>query len=114
MTAGLPTQTNATGKGSKTVREYLEKHYVRAPAAAATAPYAPYDWRGCIVQTEEIAADDRLTTKLAVQALLEVAAPSEQGKTIEVAIMRNGCVPDGAQRALVASGYCNVACTGNQ
>jgi hypothetical protein len=41
-------------------------------------------------QTDEIAADDRQTTKLAVKALLEVASVDDSGKNIEVAVMRAG------------------------
>ena len=58
---------NATGKNSKTVREFLEKHY-----------------------TDEIAADDAATIKLTVQALMEVASVDDTGKNIEVAVIRPG------------------------
>jgi 20S proteasome subunit alpha 4 len=60
-------KANATGRNSKTVREFLEKHY-----------------------TDEKAADDQQTIKLTVQALLEVAAVDDTGKNIEVAIVRKG------------------------
>lgn len=60
-------KANATGRNSKTVREFLEKHY-----------------------TDEVAADDRQTIKLAVKALLEVASVDDSGKNIEVAVMRAG------------------------
>jgi 20S proteasome subunit alpha 4 len=55
-------KANATGRNSKTVREFLEKNY------------------------EESSGDD--TVKLAVKALLEVVEPNS--KNIEVAVMRNG------------------------
>jgi hypothetical protein len=41
-------------------------------------------------QTDEIADDDRQTTKLAVKALLEVASVDDSGKNIEVAVMSAG------------------------
>jgi len=60
-------KANATGRNSTTVREFLEKKY-----------------------TDDIAADDRLTTKLAVEALMEVASVDDSGKNIEIAVMRPG------------------------
>ncbi|RWR99169.1 proteasome subunit alpha type-7-like isoform 2, partial [Leptotrombidium deliense] len=54
-------KANATGKSGKTVKEYLEKNY-----------------------SAEYAANDDLTIKLAIKALLEVV----QGKNLEVAVMR--------------------------
>lgn len=54
-------KANATGRNSKTVREFLEKNY------------------------EETTGDD--TVKLAVKALLEVVEPGS--KNIEVAVMQN-------------------------
>ena len=45
----IPAQANATGRGSKTVREFLEKNY-----------------------TDDIAESEHDTIKLAVKALLEV------------------------------------------
>jgi len=56
-------KANAIGKNSKTVREYLEKNY-----------------------TDEVAASDDETTKLAVNALLEVVESG--GRNIEIATMR--------------------------
>jgi len=54
-------KANSTGRSAKSVREYLEKHY-----------------------TDEVAASDEATIKLAIRALLEVV----QGKNLEVALMR--------------------------
>lgn len=54
-------KANATGKNSKTVREFLEKNY-----------------------TDE---NDEATIKLAIRALLEVV---ESSKSIEVVVMRRG------------------------
>eukprot|EP01104_Vermistella_antarctica_P006093 TRINITY_DN16825_c0_g1_i1.p1 TRINITY_DN16825_c0_g1~~TRINITY_DN16825_c0_g1_i1.p1 ORF type:complete len:248 (+),score=53.04 TRINITY_DN16825_c0_g1_i1:161-904(+) len=58
-------KANATGRSDKTVREYLEKHY-----------------------TEEIAADEDQTIKLAVQGLLETVESGS--KNIEIAVLRFG------------------------
>jgi len=57
-------KANATGRNSKTVQEFLEKNY-----------------------SEEIAASDEETIKLAVKALMEVVESG--GKNIEVAILKN-------------------------
>ena len=72
-------QANATGRGSKTVREFLEKNY-----------------------TDDVAESEHETVKLAVKALLEVcvhfaaarahAAQVVQSgsKSIELAVLRSG------------------------
>ncbi|XP_018415575.1 PREDICTED: proteasome subunit alpha type-7 isoform X1 [Nanorana parkeri] len=57
-------KANAIGRGAKSVREYLEKHY-----------------------TEEAIETDDLTIKLVIKALLEVIVQSG-GKNIELAVMR--------------------------
>ncbi len=59
------TQANATGRSSKTVREFLEKNY-----------------------TEEVAGSEKETIKLAIKALLEVVQSGS--KNIELAVMRAG------------------------
>eukprot|EP00051_Salpingoeca_urceolata_P027264 m.480689 g.480689 ORF g.480689 m.480689 type:complete len:257 (-) comp21925_c0_seq1:54-824(-) len=56
-------KANAIGRSGKTVREFLEKHY-----------------------TDEIAASERETMKLAVKGLLEVVQSG--AKNIELAVMR--------------------------
>ncbi len=58
-------KADAIGRSAKTVREFLEKHY-----------------------TEERAASDEETIKLALKALLEVVQSGS--KTMEVAVMRRG------------------------
>jgi len=59
----LCVQANAIGRSSKTVREFLEKHY-----------------------TEDQVATERGTIKLALRALLEVVQSGS--KNMEVALMR--------------------------
>eukprot|EP01137_Pigoraptor_chileana_P002291 Opistho-2@40915 len=56
-------KASATGRSSKTVREYLEKHY-----------------------SNEVADSDHETVKLAIKALLEVVQSGS--KNIEIAVMR--------------------------
>lgn len=56
-------KANATGRSAKTVKEYLEKNF-----------------------SDEVAADNDKTIKLAIRALLEVV----QGKNLEVALLRRG------------------------
>ncbi|PIO25926.1 hypothetical protein AB205_0102870 [Aquarana catesbeiana] len=56
-------KANAIGRGAKSVREFLEKHY-----------------------TEEAIETDDLTIKLVIKALLEVVQSG--GKNIELAVMR--------------------------
>ncbi len=58
-------KANAVGRNSKTVREFLEKHY-----------------------TDETAADDHLSIKLCIKALLEVVQSGS--KNVEIAVMRRG------------------------
>lgn len=58
-------KANATGRSSKTVREFLEKHY-----------------------TEQVAENDDEVLRLAIRALLEVVQSG--GKHIEIAVMRRG------------------------
>ena len=66
--AGVYTEwkSNAIGRSAKTVREFLEKHYV----------------------AEEQAKGEHNTIKLAIKALLEVV--QQGGKNLEVAVMRKG------------------------
>ncbi|KJE97143.1 proteasome subunit alpha type 7 [Capsaspora owczarzaki ATCC 30864] len=58
-------KANATGRSSKTVREFLEKHY-----------------------TDAVAGNDDEVVRLAIRALLEVVQSG--GKHIEIAVMRRG------------------------
>nr|KAG5713000.1 hypothetical protein BaRGS_021794 [Batillaria attramentaria] len=58
-------QANTIGRSAKTVREFLEKHY-----------------------TDDVAASERETIKLALKALLEVVQSG--AKNMEVAVMRRG------------------------
>ncbi|KAL8607524.1 Proteasome subunit alpha type-7-like [Nucella lapillus] len=58
-------KANTIGRSAKTVREFLEKHY-----------------------TDEVAANDKETIKLALKALLEVVQSG--AKNMEVAVMRRG------------------------
>ncbi|KAK2164358.1 hypothetical protein LSH36_65g07010 [Paralvinella palmiformis] len=58
-------KANAIGRSAKTVREYLEKHY-----------------------TEDVAASEHETIKLALKALMEVVQSGS--KNMEVAIMKRG------------------------
>ena len=60
-------KASAIGRNSKTVREFLEKHY-----------------------TEELLDNKDETIKLAVKALLEVATVDESGKNVEVAVFERG------------------------
>ncbi len=61
----LIVQANATGRSSKTVREFLEKNY-----------------------TDEVAGSEKESIKLAIKALLEVVQSGS--KNIELAVMRHG------------------------
>lgn len=58
-------KANTIGRSAKTVREFLEKHF-----------------------TDEVAASDKETIKLALKALLEVVQSG--AKNMEVAVMRRG------------------------
>eukprot|EP01114_Cavostelium_apophysatum_P015379 TRINITY_DN416_c0_g1_i1.p1 TRINITY_DN416_c0_g1~~TRINITY_DN416_c0_g1_i1.p1 ORF type:complete len:252 (+),score=61.23 TRINITY_DN416_c0_g1_i1:162-917(+) len=58
-------KANAIGRSGKTVKEFLEKEY-----------------------TEEIAADDDLTLKLAIRSLLEVVESGS--KNLEIAVLKRG------------------------
>lgn len=58
-------QANAIGRSAKTVREFLEKNY-----------------------TDEVAASDKETIKLALKALLEVVQSGS--RNMEVAVMARG------------------------